>query len=72
MVKQKIIYPDNGSRPERVLEVLTPPTGIVAPAINAEYIGQIYVDTTAGKVYVSIAKGSVTPANDWKEVTLAV
>lgn len=69
MPKQKITYPDTGSRPQRVLEALTPMTGTAAPAVHAEFVGQIFVDTTAKNVYVSVATDSVDAADDWVEVT---
>lgn len=62
---QKIPFPDNGAKAMRVLEALTPLTGTAAPAVNATFIGQTFVDTTAKKVYTSVAVGSATPANDW-------
>lgn len=71
-MSQKITYPDFGARVQRVLDILTPLTGTTAPAIQAEFIGQTYVDTTAKKCYMSVAIDSATPANDWKEVTTAV
>lgn len=72
MSNQKITYPDYGSRVQRVLEVVTPLNDAVAPAINATYIGQIYVDETTPKVYISVAVGSEVPANDWKELAFSV
>lgn len=72
MSKQKITYPDYGARVQRALEAVTPINDAVAPAINATYIGQIYVDETTPKVYISVAVGSETPANDWKELAFAV
>lgn len=65
MAQQKITYPDYGSRVMRVLDALTPINGVAAPAINATFIGQKYIDTVAKNVYVSIAVGSEVPANDW-------
>lgn len=65
MSKQKITYPDYGSRAMRVLDALTPINGVAAPAINAEFLGQKYIDTVAKNVYVSTAVGSKVPANDW-------
>lgn len=59
-----------GSTAMRVLEAVTPLTGTVAPAVNANYIGQIYVDITAKTAYMAVALASVTPANDWKQITL--
>lgn len=65
MSNQKITYPDYGSRAMRVLDALTPINGVAAPAINATFIGQKYIDTVAKNVYVSTAVGSEVPANDW-------
>ena len=69
---QKITYQDKGSRVERVLELLTPVTGIVAPAAHAKFIGQIYVDTVAKKGYMAVATDSEVAANDWEQVTFVV
>lgn len=71
MSKQKITYPDYGSRSMRVLEALTPLTGAAAPAAHADFIGQIYVDTVLGKGYMAIATDSADAADDWKEITLS-
>lgn len=65
MAKQTMTYPDNGSRSERILELLTPMTGVTAPAVHAEYIGQVFVDTVLGAVYISVATDSVSAADDW-------
>jgi hypothetical protein len=65
MSNQKITYPDYGSRAMRVLDALTPINGVAAPAINATFIGQKYIDTVEKNVYVSTAVGSKVPANDW-------
>lgn len=67
--QQKITFPDNGSRAMRVLDALTPVNKVVAPAINAQYLGQIYVDSDAKTAYIAIAVDSVDPADDWKQVT---
>lgn len=72
MPQQKITFPDYGSKAMRVLGALTPKNGITAPTINAEFLGQLYVDTLAEKVYISVAVGSEIPANDWKKLTFAV
>ena len=69
MPQQKITYPDYGSRVMRVLDALTPINGTAAPAVNAKYLGQIYVDEVAKKGYMAVAVGSTTPADDWKEIT---
>jgi hypothetical protein len=71
MSKQKITYPDYGSRSMRVLEALTPLTGAAAPLEHADFIGQIYVDTVLGKGYMAIATDSAASADDWKEITLS-
>lgn len=63
---QRINYSQSGARAQRVLEAITPLTGTTAPAVNAKFIGQIYVDSTAKTVYVSVAVGSETPAADWE------
>jgi hypothetical protein len=72
MAKQVIEVGKSGADSRRVLEALTPPTGVVAPTINAEYIGQTYVDTVAKTVYISVAKGSASPADDWIAIAKAV
>lgn len=69
MAKQSIDVRKSGADSRAVLDALTPLIGITAPDINATYIGQIYVDTVAGIVYVSVKKGSETPADDWQSVT---
>jgi hypothetical protein len=65
MSKQKITYPDYGSRSMRVLEALTPLTGAAAPLEHASFIGQIYVETTTPALYVAVATDSEEAANDW-------
>jgi hypothetical protein len=73
MAQQKIsILEDNGSKTMRVLDTLTPINGTTAPSVNAKYLGQIYVDSTAKAVFISVAVGSSTPANDWQKMTAAV
>lgn len=56
---------DFGHRAYRVAELLAPQTGTAAPAVNATFVGQKFIDTTANKVYISGAVGSTTPADDW-------
>jgi len=71
MSKQKITYPDYGSRSMRVLEALTPLTGAAAPVKHASFIGQIYVETTTPALYVAVATNSDEAANDWALSTIA-
>lgn len=71
MAKQKVKVGTIGATAMRVLEALTPMTGVAAPAVNAEFIGQVFVDTVTPAVYVSVAVGSVAAANDWKKVSFA-
>ena len=71
MAKQKITYPDYGSRSMRVLEALTPLTGAAAPVEHASFIGQIYVETTTPALYVAVATDSAVAANDWSLSTIA-
>jgi hypothetical protein len=66
MGKQKIRYSQSGARAQRILEAVTPLTGTTAPAVNADYIGQMYVDATGKAAYISVAVGSEVPANDWE------
>lgn len=72
MPKQEINFPDNGSRAMRVLEAVTPINEETAPAINAQYLGQIYVDSDAKTAYISIAVDSEVPGDDWQQVTFVV
>ncbi len=76
MAKQDIkalVLGDNfyGALELRVLDILTPLVGVTAPAENAEFVGQKFIDTVAGKQYFSIATDSVAPADDWVLVTSA-
>lgn len=71
MSSQKISYPDYGARVQRVLNALTPLVGAAAPTENANYIGQLYVETTTPALYVSVATDSVVAANDWSLSTIA-
>ena len=69
MAQQKIKYQDKGARVQRVLEALTPLNGTAAPAVQAAFLGQQFIDTVAKKAYIAIATDSVDPADDWKEIT---
>lgn len=70
MAQQKIEVGQYGADARRVLDSVTPVNREVAPAMNAKYIGQVYVNTDAGTAYISIAVGSEVMANDWAQVTL--
>lgn len=59
---------DSGHRAYRVAELLAPMTGTAAPAVNATFIGQKFIDTATNKEYTSVAVGSATPADDWVSV----
>ena len=72
MDRQSIkILSDTGSKAFRVGHALMPMTGTVATDVNAEFFGQVYINKTAKTVYVAVAVGSATAANDWKQVTTA-
>lgn len=69
MAQQKIsLLEDSGAKSFRVLEALTPINGTTAPAVNAKYLGQIFIDTATPAVYISIKVGDATPANDWMRI----
>ena len=69
MAKQKIKIGASGSTAMRVLEALTPVDSTVVPAINAEFIGQIYVDKTTKAAFMAVAVGSTVKAQDWQRLT---
>lgn len=69
MAQQKLTISNKGSRAMRVLEMFTPLNGTAAPAVHGAFLGQQFIDTTAGKAYMAIATDSVDPADDWREVT---
>lgn len=70
MPQQKINLVANkgGSTPGRVLDILTPLNGEAAPAVNANFLGQIFIDTVTPAVYVAVKVGDATPANDWLRI----
>lgn len=71
MARQRIsLLGDTGAKAMRVLEVLTPVNDVVAPAVNADFIGQIYVNTAGTTAFIAVAVKSATPANDWKQITI--
>ena len=70
MPQQKIVLKsDNGAKVMRVLEVLTPVNDVVTPTVNADFLGQIYVNTAGTAAFIAVAVKSVVPANDWKQIT---
>lgn len=70
---QKIkLLSDTGAKSMRVLDVLAPLTGVAAPAVNANFIGQTFVDTVTPAIYMSVKTGSAAPADDWKKMAFAV
>ena len=71
MAQQKLTVEQFGAADQRVLDLLTPLNGVAAPAVNAKFLGQTFIDTVAGKVYQAVATDSATPANDWKQVSNA-
>lgn len=62
-----------GADSRRVLDALTPVNGTAAPAVNAIFLGQIFINTTPTPpdVYVAVKVGDETPANDWKQLAFA-
>lgn len=70
MSQQKInMTRQAGADSRQVLDKLTPKNTALGPAVVAEFLGQIHIDTAAKKAYIAVAVGSVTPADDWKEIT---
>lgn len=57
-----------GSTAQQVLDALTPLNGVAAPAVNAKFIGQTYIDTATPAVYKAVKVGDATPANDWLRI----
>ena len=54
-----------GSMAQIVLDKLTPLNGVAAPDVNAEFLGQVFIDTATPAVYIAVKVGDATPANDW-------
>lgn len=70
MPQQRILLlGDTGSKSMRVLEALTPLNGAGAPAVNAKFLGQVYINQTNSSVYMAVAVGSVVKADDWQKIT---
>ena len=42
-------------------------TGTATPTVNAAFVGQVFIDTTADDAYIAIDTGS--GASDWKQTT---
>jgi len=72
MAQQKLTPTGNtGADARRVLDTLTPLNGVAAPTVQATFLGQMFVDTVASKVYMSIATDSAAPADDWVQISNA-
>lgn len=69
MAQQKLVTEKFGAADQRVVDFFTPLNGTAAPAVQASFLGQMFVDTTAGDVYFSVATDSEVPANDWIKVS---
>jgi len=65
MDQQTIPVGNSGADSRRVLDALTPINGEAAPVVNAVFIGQIFVNTDAPAIYISVATDSASPADDW-------
>jgi len=72
MAQQKIAVENFGADSRRVLDALTPINGVAAPAVHADYIGQIFVDEVLGDTYISVATDSVSAADDWVKFELTI
>jgi len=59
---------NTGADSRRVLDLLTPVNGTAAPAVNAKFLGQLFIDTANTDVYMATKVGDVTPANDWTKI----
>lgn len=68
--QKPLIATDNGSKAFRAQEMALPIIGVLAPAEDALFFGQCFIDTTAKKVYFAVAMG--TGAADWVEMTQVV
>jgi hypothetical protein len=71
MGQQKLFTEKFGAADQRVVDFFTPLNGVEAPDVQAKFLGQMFIDTEAGDVYVSVAIDSEDPADDWKKVTPA-
>lgn len=69
MAQQKLVTEKFGAADQRAVDLFTPLNGILAPAVNATFLGQIFINTVAGTVYISVATDSVSAADDWKLVS---
>lgn len=68
MSDQIIEVGGSGADSRRVLEALTPKVGTSAPSENADFVGQIFVNTDGPTIYISVATDSVSAADDWVEI----
>jgi len=71
MGQQVIETPQFGAADRRVIEKFTPKNGEVAPDMNADFLGQIFVNTVTGIVYIAVATDSVDATEDWARVSNA-
>ncbi len=67
--RQKVKVGASGSDSRRVLEALSPLKGNSYPPFNAEFIGQIYVETETPAVYIAVGLAHENPADDWQQLT---
>ena len=68
MSQQVINTPQFGAADRRVIEMFTPINEAKAPDRNAQFIGQVWVDTDADNVYVAKSTNEATPSEDWLQV----
>jgi hypothetical protein len=71
MGQQVIETPQFGAADRRVIEKFTPKNGVIAPAMQADFLGQVYINTVTGIVYMAIATDSEVASNDWVRVSNA-
>ena len=65
MSQQVINTPQFGAADRRVIEMFTPINEAKAPDRNAQFIGQVWIDTDGGDVYVSLTTDADPKINDW-------
>lgn len=50
---------------EKLAELMAPFSAAATPDTNARYLGDKWIKTDTGKVYIAVAVGSGTPSSDW-------